>query len=119
MKAKSVNESMNESYVINMDSDTMPYGKHKGIPYKDLDPEQEDRLGIEYHAVQILVSEDPREDVNLSGLLMHFILEARSNKFFPTFAKAAKCLSLDTATIRTIKTVNLTKARKNVASKLK
>jgi hypothetical protein len=85
---------------------------------KDLGPEREDALGVEYHAVQILVSDETHKQVNLSGLLMHFILEAQNNKFFPAFAKAAKMLSLDTVTIRTIKTVNLTKARKKVASKL-
>ena len=82
-------------------------------------PKQENLLGVEYHAVQILVSEETKEDIKLSGLLFHFILEVKNHKFFPCFAKAAKILTLDTATIRIIKTVNLTQARKNVAAKLK
>jgi hypothetical protein len=86
---------------------------------KDSGPEREDLLGIEYHAVQILVSDETQKKINFSGLLMHFILEVKNNKFFPCFAKAAKELGFDKFTIRTIKTVNLTKARKNVAAKLK
>jgi hypothetical protein len=86
---------------------------------KDLGPEREDALGVEYHAVQILVSDETQKKINLSGFLMHFILEVKNNKFFPCFAKAAKELGFDKFTIRTIKTVSLTKARKNVAAKLK
>jgi hypothetical protein len=90
---------------------------------KDLGPDWETVLGVEYHAVQILVGEETQENGSIerhsiTRHSIHFILEAQNNKFFPAFAKAAKMLSLDKFTIRTMKTVNLTKARKNVASKL-
>lgn len=36
MKAKLVNESLNEGYVINKHTDEMPYGKYKGTMYHSL-----------------------------------------------------------------------------------